>query len=174
MQAAASVMPVAGSGVAALMGLVGPKDPRQRRDEEWFELFADKISELESRVEGFAESPMFITAVVEATNAALKTHEREKLGALRNAVANSPLPGAPDDSTQLLFLRFVDQLTAAHLKILAVLDRSERRGREDRQTAPLFWGGATRPVVYALHSRACWTRRFGRAGRTRPAKPGID
>jgi len=161
-QAAASVMPVAGSGVAALMGLVGPKIA-QRRD-EWFELFADKISELESRVEGFAESPMFITAVVEATNAALKTHEREKLGALRNAVANSPLPGAPDDSTQLLFLRFVDELTAAHLKILAVLndprDAVAKTGRQLR-----FSGAAlAQPSYIRLHSRACWTRRFGRAG----------
>ena len=113
-------MPIAGSGVAALMGLVGPKIA-QRRD-EWFELLADKISELESRVEGFAESPMFITAVIEATNAALKTHEREKLGALRNAVANSPLPGAPDESTQMMFLRFVDELTALHLRVLVILN----------------------------------------------------
>jgi len=120
-QAAASALPVVGGpAVAAIMGLIGPKFEQRR--EEWLELLADKISELESKVEGFADTPMFVTAVLEATSAALKTHEREKLGALRNAVGNSPLPGAPDDSTQLLFLRFVDELSALHLKILAILN----------------------------------------------------
>jgi hypothetical protein len=119
-QATASVVPVAGTAVSAVMGLIGPKIA-QRRD-QWFELLADKISELETKVEGFTENPMFITAVFEATSSALKTHERQKLEALRNAVGNSPLPGAPDDSTQLLFLRFVDELSALHLKVLAVLN----------------------------------------------------
>ncbi len=77
-QAAASAMPVAGPAVAAVMGLVGPKIA-QRRDES-FEMLADKVSGLESKLNGLADNPMFITAVLEATSAALKTHEREKLG----------------------------------------------------------------------------------------------
>jgi hypothetical protein len=145
-QATASVVPVAGTAVSAVMGLIGPKIA-QRRD-EWFELLADKISELEIKVEGFTENPMFITAVFEATSSALKTHERQKLEALRNAVGNSPLPGAPDDSTQMMFLRFVDELTAMHLEILAIL--ADPRGALARTGKQLrFSGAALAPFIYA-------------------------
>ena len=58
------------------MGLVGPKIA-QRRD-EWLELLSTKVSELETKVDGLADNQMFITAVFEATTAALKTHEQEK------------------------------------------------------------------------------------------------
>jgi hypothetical protein len=139
-QAAASAMPVAGPAVAAVMGLIGPKIAHRR--DKWFELLADKISELESRVDGFAEDPMFITAVFEATSAALKTHEQEKLEALRNAVGNSVLPGAPEDSIQLMYLRFLDELSAAHLKVLDVLNNPRaalaRAGKELRASGPVL------------------------------------
>lgn len=139
-QATASAMPVAGPAVAALMGLVGPKIA-QRRD-EWLELLSTKVSELETKVDGLADNQMFITAVFEATTAALKTHEQEKLDALSNAVANSPLRGAPDDRTQLMFLRFVDELSALHLTVLAVLNDPRgaiaKTGKDFRYSGPVL------------------------------------
>src|SRR5262249_55977468 len=41
---------------------------------------------------------------------------------LRNAVVNSALPQAPDESLKQMFLSLVDRFTASHLRVLAVLD----------------------------------------------------
>ncbi len=106
------------------MSLIGSN--WEKRREEWLESVATVISELEDKVAGICETlpdnEMFMTAVYEATNIAIRTHQKEKLEALRNAVRHSALPGAPDDSTQMMFLRFVDELTALHLRVLVILN----------------------------------------------------
>ncbi len=61
----------------------------------------------------------FISAVLQTTVLAVKTHQEEKLEAFRNAVLNSVLPGAPDEYEQMTFLRYVDELTPLHVQLLS-------------------------------------------------------
>ncbi len=56
--------------------------------------------------------------VLQATQAALRSSQQEKLDALRNAVLNAALPNAPSAELQQLFIRFVDELTVWHLRVL--------------------------------------------------------
>jgi hypothetical protein len=124
-KAALSAVPVVGGPIAELVGTyISP--PLIRRRDQWMESIADGLRELEARSDGFklsdlSENETFITAVMHATRAALGSHQKEKLTALRNIVLNSTLPGAPDDDTQLMFLSIVDGLTPWHLKILQFL-----------------------------------------------------
>ena len=74
---------------------------------------------------GLADNESFITALLHASQAAVRTHEQEKRSALRNAVVNAALPSAPDDELQIIFLNYVDELTPTHLRILRVLDDPE-------------------------------------------------
>jgi len=53
-----------------------------------------------------------------ASQAAIRNHQQEKLEALRNAVLNVASGNAPDEDLQLMFLNFIDTLTAWHLRIL--------------------------------------------------------
>jgi hypothetical protein len=63
-----------------------------------------------------------VDAVVTATRSAQRTHQRGKLNALRYAVLNSTLPGAPDTDEQMVFFRWVDDFTVGHLQLLTYLN----------------------------------------------------
>ena len=87
------------------------------------EEIAQALGELSERVEGFniedlAENPAFISTVLNASQAAMRSHQEEKLEALQNAVLNSALPNAPDDDFQLVFVSYVDTLAPWHLRLL--------------------------------------------------------
>jgi hypothetical protein len=71
------------------------------------ETVAETIRKLEQekgvKLEDLQHNESFITTVMQATQMAVRNHEQEKLGALRNAIVNSALPHAPDDSLQQMF-----------------------------------------------------------------------
>jgi hypothetical protein len=71
--------------------------------------------------EELVNSEPFTTAVLHATQIALRTHQHEKLQALRNAVLNVAAGTAPGDDLQMLFLDAIDALTPSHLRLLAFL-----------------------------------------------------
>ncbi|MER7007496.1 hypothetical protein ABT297_31250 [Dactylosporangium sp. NPDC000555] len=101
-----------------------------RRMTQWLEDLAEAVDELTDQVEGMdleslAANDIFVDAVASATQAATRTHQALKIDALRNAVLNSALPGAPDSDTQLMFLRWIEDYTAAHLQILTLLNNPE-------------------------------------------------
>ena len=49
-----------------------------------------------------------MSVVLQATQAALRTHQAEKLEALRNAVLNVAAGKGPSDDMQMVFLSFID------------------------------------------------------------------
>lgn len=123
-EAATSMVPVAGGPLAVLLELLA--EPLSRRRQRWFEEVAKVISELQDRVSDLSkpleENERFLTAVLHASQIAMRAHQEDKLLALRNAVRNSALKSAPDDDLQLMFLRFVDDFTVSHIRVLSVFD----------------------------------------------------
>ena len=59
-----------------------------------------------------------LSAALTATQAALRTHQQEKLDALKNAVVNVALGREPEADRQQQFLALVDRFAAAHLILL--------------------------------------------------------
>jgi hypothetical protein len=122
-RAGLSVVP-AGAAVAELLAFLQPTFDRRR--DVWLQQLADGFQELKDRLDAaefevLRHNQLFITVVFNATQAAMRTHQPEKLEALRAAVMNSALPMAPDEHEQLMFIRFVDELTALHLRVLSYL-----------------------------------------------------
>jgi hypothetical protein len=120
-RASLSIAP-AGGAVAELIDLVLQPALGRRRD-DWFRRLGAAVEELQKRpdapdIAGLSNNEVFVSVVLNATQAALRTHQAEKLEALRAAVINSVLAMAPDEHEQLMFIRFVDELTALHLRIL--------------------------------------------------------
>jgi len=97
------------------------KAPLDKRMASWTKLIGEVVGKIEQDVEKLAENPVFITNLLHATQAALRTHQKEKLEALCNAVLNSTLPTAPDEDLQLIFINLLDSMTTPHIKILAFL-----------------------------------------------------
>mgnify|MGYP001277090169 CR=1 FL=1 len=122
-KAVAGMVPGAGSALQVLMETV-LAPPLERRKTRWLQQLAETVSELEMSVTGLtpevlSQNEMFITAAAQATLLSLRTHQEEKLRALRNAVRHAALPNAPAEDLQLMFLRYVDELTPWHLRLLA-------------------------------------------------------
>ncbi|MGH7925513.1 MAG: hypothetical protein ACREQH_13080 [Candidatus Binatus sp.] len=147
-EAAISAIPIVGGPVAVLSELVG--GPITRRRQLWFSQLATVVTELQNRVAELSkpldQNEDFATAVLWASQIAIRTRRDEKLAALRNAVRNSALTSSLQEDLQVLFLRFIDELTASHLRVLRVLDAPTESISQTRREMRTFGGLAL--VIY--------------------------
>ncbi len=128
---------IAKAGLAAVPVIGGPaaelfqnviQPPLEKRRTEWMVQVGEKLQELEKnglKIEELQENEEFISAVMHASQIALRTHQNEKLDALRNAVLNVAKGQAPEEAFQNIFLNLVDSFTELHLRILKVFQNPE-------------------------------------------------
>jgi hypothetical protein len=147
-----SIIPFVGGLASELLGLLS--SPVVQRRDDWFADLQLRLRELESRVEGFKlddleNNEQFISATLQATQAAMRTHQSEKLEALKNAVVNVAIGQAPEKDLQLIFLNLVDNFTPTHLAVLRDFNAKDHPNRGlFRQQRDL-----TDQVVRDLHDR---------------------
>jgi len=101
------------------------EEPVQRRRVEWLSSLSARLKETETKVdrlsiEKLGENEEFISVLMTASQIAQRSHQKEKLEALRNAVLNTALEIDIRDDLKFMFLSFVDELTVTELKMLAV------------------------------------------------------
>ena len=128
-KAGLSAIPVIGGSASELFSLVITPSLEKRRD-RWIESIGESLKALEARVEGFKienlkDNEAFVSTLMQASQAAIVNHQKEKLEALRNAVLNAALADAPEQDLQHMFLTFVDSFTPRHLRLLKCLDESK-------------------------------------------------
>lgn len=97
--------------------------PLAKRQVEWMDSIAIRLTELEQQVADFKIEPLsnnenFISSVFYATTIAIRSHQEEKLEALRNAVLNTAITGKVEDNLSHMFLNCIDDLTPLHLLVL--------------------------------------------------------
>jgi hypothetical protein len=118
---ALSAIPTLGGPAAELFACL-VASPLQRRRNRWEQEVTEAIDNL--RIEGrisidaLAQDDVFLDTVLQASLAALRTHDAEKRAALRNAILNAALPDPPHESLQQMLISLVDRLTSWHLRIL--------------------------------------------------------
>jgi hypothetical protein len=119
-KAGLSMVPVLGGPAVELFQfLIQP--PLEKRRGEWMEAVATKLMQMEHKglnLESLQTNEQFTTAVMQATQSALRTHVASKRDALRNAVLNVAVGQAPNETVQHLLLGFIEDLTEMHLRIL--------------------------------------------------------
>jgi hypothetical protein len=131
--------------------------PMGKRRDEWLQGLYDRLHAVEQCVAGFridalVDNEAFISAALQASQAAIRTHERQKLEALRNAVVNVAAGRSADADTTTFFLALVDNFSSTHLELLKYFgNRSgfpndRRRQFEDRRSI-------TDPMVLDLNAR---------------------
>jgi hypothetical protein len=154
-KAAVSAVPVVGGSAAEFLALIfGP--PLERRQHEWLQRLASAVGELQEKVEGLtpeklSENQAFVTMAMRASEIAIRTHDGEKLGALRNAVVNGLLPGSPEDMVQQIFLNYVEVFTVWHLRLLTFFSDPADWGRTHHIAYPNWTMGSPVTVLeYAM------------------------
>jgi len=120
-----SMIPFIGSAGAELIDLLST--PLGDRRDEWLADLERRLHDLEENVEGFrfddlAKNEQFVTVALQATQAALRTHQAEK-HELRNTVLNVALArnDLPGEDQQVVFLNFIDGFTPVHLRLLGYI-----------------------------------------------------
>ena len=145
---ASFVAPAVGSAVAFFDLITAPI--RGKRFNEWCEkvrlLLNDHSKKFkELTPERLAASEEFNSAFAQAAQAAIRTHDEEKLEALRNAVLNTALSKEPDGDRQAIFVSIVDRLAPSHLRVLKALETPRQ---------------ATLMSVHETRSPADWLKEF--------------
>ncbi len=138
----ASMIPLVGGAASELLGLLS--SPISQRRDDWFEDLARRLHDLEGTVEGFrfddlAKNEQFVSATLQATQAALRTNQKEKLEALKNAVLHVASGSAPNESRQTAFLALVDRLSPDHLHILERIQYAPSNGLSRGEAGPVKW-----------------------------------
>lgn len=123
-RAALAAIPFVGGSITEVLSLVLAPAVARRRD-TWFKELADGLEEAERKIDSFsvknlAQDEAFVSAVIEATRSAISTHKDEKRDALRNGLLNIALHRSTDEDQQQTFLRYIDELTVWHLRILGL------------------------------------------------------
>ena len=158
-KAALSAVPIAGGPAAELFAaVIAP--PLARRRDAWLQGLADGLAALEEKVDGFdpqtlVDNEAFISAAMEASQIALRTHQKEKLEALRNAVLNVAVGDRVDEEEQATFLGLIQEFTTWHLAILKTFQNPSGLAREKNLNMNAVGGPSAvlESVVPALRGR---------------------
>ncbi len=119
-KAGLSTAPYIGGPIAEFFSFVIAPPLEMRRDAWLIEIYR-RLQTLEQRYEDFkpenlTKNEQFFSVFLQATQIAMRTHQQEKLEALRNAVINSVAMPTVDENLQLIFLNLIDRYTPWHLK----------------------------------------------------------
>lgn len=144
-QVAIAAIPFVGGSVNELIHLL--EVPYSRRREKWIESIYSGFIELQEEVEYLnqeylQQNECFLSTIAQASQIAIRTHQEEKLSALRNAVLNSTLKNSPDEDTQSIYLNLINILTPSHLRLLKFIYAPEEwisrhKIHIDRNKAPI-------------------------------------
>ena len=130
-KAVLSAIPVVGGPAAELFAMV-VTPPLEKRRTKWMHNVGETLNTLKEKgidVGELSENEAFISTVLHASQAALRTHHQEKLEALQNAVVNVAVGNAPNEDIQMMFINLVDSLTPWHIKILRFFQNPIELGR---------------------------------------------
>ncbi|MGR9310694.1 hypothetical protein ACU8MX_14835 [Rhizobium leguminosarum] len=113
-------------GVAGVKNVLVEKlvrAPLEKRRAEFHERVAEGLAQLEARLDGFdpselEENESFISAVYEATQAAMRSSADEKRKYLVNAVLNVAAGFTLDDVIQASFVQIIGRFSGQHVAVL--------------------------------------------------------
>lgn len=150
-KAGISQIPIVGAPASEILPLI-LAPPFERRRSEWLKSLGERLKLLETQVEGLKlenlqNNETFITTALHASQAAIRSHQDEKLQALSNAVLNSALPNPIEEDLQLIFLNFIDELTPWHLRELKFFDNPRDWGQKHNINFGSFYMGSPSTIL---------------------------
>jgi hypothetical protein len=120
-RATLAAIPFAGGGAVEVFNAI-LTPPIEKRRNQWMENVSRAIGTLcqhnAAIVERITGDEQFQSVLIQATWVAIRNHQQEKLDALRNVVLNSAEGTNFSVDRQLLFVRYIDELTPSHLQVL--------------------------------------------------------
>ena len=149
---AISCIPEVGGVAAELFSMV-ITPPLEKRREAWMNQVANELSLLRETIDRFSwerlkDDDVFVDVFLQASQIALRNHQVEKLVALKNAVCNTAVGSSMEETQQLIFLRYIDELTVVHMKLLDLLDSPAKWESNNKQKFPSLISGGLNHIIY--------------------------
>lgn len=159
-----SAIPLLGGAASEIFSLIITPPVSKRRD-EWLIKLAEDLEQLRNTVPHFdintlGNNDIFVTAVLQATQVAMRSHQEEKITVLRNAVLNSAIGIDIDENIQLMFLNFIDSMTPWHLRVLLLFQNPEKWFEDNQRQAPQFSMGSPKGVLESAYNELNGKRSF--------------
>jgi hypothetical protein len=149
-KAVAGSIPIAGAAAAELLGLI-VTPPLEKRRDDWMKEIGERLRGLENSgvidLQTLSNNPKFIDAVLQATSFALKTSDQEKISAFQNAIVNTAIGEAPDQTVSQIFLNLIDNFTSWHVKILHLFDDPAEWFKNQNKSLPNYMAAGLTNVV---------------------------
>ena len=111
-----SAIPVGGTLITCIWDSIKAQSANRRMD-DWKAQIEDKLRNLDISLENIGNDEIFTSAMMKATDSALKTSEDEKRQYLANAVRNS-IEANIEESIMMIYLDLLDKYTIWHIRIL--------------------------------------------------------
>lgn len=123
----------------------------QKRMNEWKNLIEDRLHTIETTLEDIGNNELFASAMMKATDSALRTAEQTKREYLANVVRNSVLVPV-EESRLMMFLDMIDRNTAWHLAVLQFFRDPTQGGKRN---ANHYYMGAPSTVLQEALPEIC-------------------
>ncbi|BCA27380.1 hypothetical protein [Metapseudomonas otitidis] len=143
-----------GAGVEIFNSVIDT--PMNERKVQWMNQVGNALNDLIEKgvltEQGLQHNQTFITTVAQASMLAIRSHQQEKLQALRNTVLNVAVGHAPEEDLRQLFLNFIDVCTVTHIRLLSLMNGPEEWGHKHGVEFPSGWsmGGITQAIEHAF------------------------
>lgn len=151
---ALSIIPVGGTLVSCVWDSV-KANAAQKRMEAWKNLLEERLHKIEITLEDVGNNELFTSAMMKATDAAIRTAEETKREYLANVV-NNTLIIPIEESILMMFLDMIDHLTALHLSILRFFQDPSEGGKN---SADHYYAGSPSRILQDAHPE--WVKDMG-------------
>lgn len=143
---ALSAIPVGGTLATCIWDSI-KAHAAQRRLDDWKNIIEDRLYKLENTLEDIGNNEMFASAMMRATDIAIKTAESEKRIYLANAVYNS-IKTPLDEVILMIYLDMIDEYTVWHIHILHYF--SNPKAYKGVNVEKFVMGSAMEPLLQAF------------------------
>ena len=111
----------------------------------------EKLKHLEQKEEldlnELSNNDIFIDVVLQATQLALRTSEKEKIEYFKNAILNTAVNENPQITEIQIFLNFISTFTVWHIKILKLFDNPEEWFNKNGKSLPNYMAAGLSNVL---------------------------
>ena len=143
-------IPVVGATASELLQLL-ITPPLEKRRNEWMIEVGEKLKQLEQKEEldliKLADNDVFIDVVLQTTQLALRTSEKEKIQYFKNVILNSAVEENPNITEVQIFLNFISTFTVWHIKILKLFDNPENWFKKNGKSLPNYMAAGLSNVL---------------------------
>lgn len=162
-----SLIPGVGNYLSEAFSLLVTQ-PAEKRKENILVMIDERLRQLEERaavnLESLTNNDLFLSTVLQATQIAMRTHQKEKIIALLNAVSNVALNSSIDDNIVQMYLNFIDSFNEWHLRVLNFFDNPIHYYSEKGITTQNILYGSPMRALYSyypeLQKREAFTKQI--------------